>query len=507
MNGVRCVFGNREKANRLFSGMLSLVMAFVLIFSAWSSRSNAETILASGKWGGNLSWKVDTTGTLTIYGSGKMADGDAEEYIYPWMDASYGVTNLVVKTGVTSIAKRAFSDMEDLVLASFPTTLKTIEAGAFYGCGFESVTISKSVKEIGFGPFSCCKKLKWIDVDAGNNYFKTIDGVLYTKDGYYLIQYPSAKEGYYTARDGVGVIYGYAFEGSNITGITLKEDLKLIQYGAFSKCEGLTEIVIPEGVHTIEEYAFDECLNLSLVTLPTTLNTIGEYAFNGDGPVLGVTFTGTEFQWDKIKIGSHNDRLFIANKSFYDPYSQENVIPRAHLRWLTWGSTDYWYENGVRQGTYLDPQGVPDEDGEIRGREIYDPISDGWYWLDSVYSGAKAKNKEVWMPYVYNGEEEFDFDQIDELAERSAEMADQVRKAMSMHGLGRNSGKWVRYDADGKMIKGWFVVDGKQLATYPEQAGNIYYYDPVTGMMAKGWLKLGASYYHFDEVTGAFTPQ
>ena len=43
----------------------------------------------------------------------------------------------------------------------------------------------------------------------------------------------------------------------------------------------------------------------------------------------------------------------------------------------------YWYENGVKQGT------------EGRGKEIYDPASDAWYWLDSIDGGRKAAGKEI----------------------------------------------------------------------------------------------------------------
>ena len=39
--------------------------------------------------------------------------------------------------------------------------------------------------------------------------------------------------------------------------------------------------------------------------------------------------------------------------------------------WYEENGAKYWYENGVRQGT------------EGRGKEIYDPGSDAWYWLDA----------------------------------------------------------------------------------------------------------------------------
>ena len=42
--------------------------------------------------------------------------------------------------------------------------------------------------------------------------------------------------------------------------------------------------------------------------------------------------------------------------------------------WYHLGTKSYWYENGVRQG--YDPS-----DASYRGKEIYDPASDAWYWL------------------------------------------------------------------------------------------------------------------------------
>ncbi len=42
---------------------------------------------------------------------------------------------------------------------------------------------------------------------------------------------------------------------------------------------------------------------------------------------------------------------------------------------------DYWYENGMKQGT------------TGRGKEIYDPDSNAWYWLDAKQGGAKAVDR------------------------------------------------------------------------------------------------------------------
>lgn len=165
--------------------------------------------------------------------------------------------------------------------------------------------------------------------------------------------------------------------------------------------------------------------------------------------------------------------------------------------WVMIDGKMYWYEKGVLQGTIRDPQGVVG-DGTIRGREIFDPVSNGWYWLDSKYNGAKAVDKEVWMPYIYQDEDSWDDNSIRNAANLSGNMAEQVYNSIKS-----KTGKWVRYDSEGKMYKGWYTVPVNS-TTYPKQRGNTYYYDPMTGLMAKGWTFIDNIWCYFDEVTGVY---
>lgn len=130
----------------------------------------------------------------------------------------------------------------------------------------------------------------------------------------------------------------------------------------------------------------------------------------------------------------------------------------------------YWYENGKRQGMYGDEKNIWDTIfGNERGREIYDPESDAWYWLDACFDGAVAINKEVWMPYIYQEDLK----------------------------TGANpEGKWVRYDNDGHMIKGWYTNENGK-----------YYYDLITGAMSKGVCEIENKLYYFDEITGILKKQ
>ena len=133
--------------------------------------------------------------------------------------------------------------------------------------------------------------------------------------------------------------------------------------------------------------------------------------------------------------------------------------------WHKVGGVNYWYENGVRQGVKYNADGSIDT--SYRGKEIYDPSSAAWYWLDCVQNGAVAKNKDVYQ-----------------------------ESAAGQWGAGTNEngekvGKWVRYDANGHMVKGW-----------SEKDGNRYYFDLVYGTMAKGTVSIDGKKYEFDSISG-----
>lgn len=174
-----------------------------------------------------------------------------------------------------------------------------------------------------------------------------------------------------------------------------------------------------------------------------------------------------------------------------------HAIAQETCTWKIDNGISYWYENGIKQGTLNDKNGVMG-DGTIRGREIYDPESNGWYWLDACFDGAKATNKEVWMPYIYQGNDNWSDEQIESTALNSKDMAKQVAKAIK-----DKTGKWVRYDAEGKMYKGWCKIEGDLAKVYPDQAGNTYYYDEITGLMAKGKVTIDGKEYTFNDLTGA----
>lgn len=51
------------------------------------------------------------------------------------------------------------------------------------------------------------------------------------------------------------------------------------------------------------------------------------------------------------------------------------------------------------------------------------------------------------------------------------------------------------------MIKGWVTIAGPLAQYYPKQAGNTYYYDHRTGLMAKGRVRIDGIDHFFNETT------
>lgn len=91
-------------------------------------------------------------------------------------------------------------------------------------------------------------------------------------------------------------------ECTGLTTVTFGENSKLTSIGddAFYNCNSLTEITIPNRVTNIGKYAFELCSNLTAVTIPASVTIISDYAFNGCSSLTNITYEGTKEQWSQI---------------------------------------------------------------------------------------------------------------------------------------------------------------------------------------------------------------
>ena len=145
----------------------------------------------------------------------------------------------------------------------------------------KTLTIPHTVKKITDQSFFSLTNLEAFIVDERNPYFKSVDGVLYTKDGRVLLCYPAKKQDEtFIVPDGVVIIAYYAFSNNDyLKEIALPETLTKIAEGAFSGVKRLEAINIPDSVTIIEKNAFFKCIALANVTLGQGLKTLGDEAF------------------------------------------------------------------------------------------------------------------------------------------------------------------------------------------------------------------------------------
>ena len=111
-----------------------------------------------------------------------------------------------------------------------PNSVISIGNYAFWGCnGLTSVTIPESVISIGDKAFSNSFRLTTINVENGNNHYKSIDGVLFDFEATTLIQYPMGNSAFLSSY--------------RLTSVTIPESVTSIGEQAFSGCFGLQKVI------------------------------------------------------------------------------------------------------------------------------------------------------------------------------------------------------------------------------------------------------------------------
>jgi hypothetical protein len=212
-------------------------------------------------------------------------DGRPVTAIGDWaFSGCLNLTSITIPGSVTAIGTYAFFECSGLTSITLSEGLTTIGNSAFSSClSLASLTLPGSLTAIGDSAFSRCSRLVTINVSPENQWYKDIDGVVFSKDGKTLCAYPTGNtRSAYAIPEGVTTIGIGAFFGcSSLTSLTLPGSVTTFGAVAFADCTALTSLSIPGSVTTIGNSAFYYCSSLSSLSIPEGVTTIDEGAFYG----------------------------------------------------------------------------------------------------------------------------------------------------------------------------------------------------------------------------------
>ncbi|MCR5123539.1 MAG: leucine-rich repeat protein [Ruminococcus sp.] len=227
-------------------------------FGNFDIKTSAATVVAGGPCGesesckNDVKWKFDTDGTLTIYGTGKMAEQSVlATYSSDWKGFSKVgiIKKIVIEAGVTTISGHAFESCSSVESVYIANNVTKISDSAFAYCSsLKTIIIPNSVTSIESVAFSGCTNLSSVTLP---NKITSIES-------------------------------GVFLDCKNLSTITIPKSVKRISYGAFNGCTKLSKLTIPSSVTSIVNDAFVNCTSLKSITIPYTVTSIGEKAFGYD---------------------------------------------------------------------------------------------------------------------------------------------------------------------------------------------------------------------------------
>ena len=141
-----------------------------------------------------------------------------------------------------AIATSAFSDCPSLSRIFLPASLVSIDRTAFYGC-------------LAIAEFY---------VDPENEFFRMIDGNLYTNDATTLVKYAIGKTDEH---------------------FTVPSYVTTVGRHAFAHAESLRSVTLPASVTSIDLYAFYDCSSLELAVFEDPVGWHQEEEFSSDGGI------------------------------------------------------------------------------------------------------------------------------------------------------------------------------------------------------------------------------
>ena len=303
------------------------------IFAGWATSADGDVSYSDKA-------KITVSGNITLYAKWGMTAANAAAAIADLTEEGSHTVTVAGEIGsddMTELAKAISGRAENVkvILDLGGATGLTEIPEDFMSNQDENLAglvIPASVTEIKSN-FWSCSNLSVLKVAENNPAYKSVDNIIYTKDGQTLVLAARTLTeatipanvvtiGIYafqtceklqkvTFEQGsvLETIEDYAFSDCNeLTEITLPSTLRTLGEDVFNCCFELKSITLPEGIKTIPAGAFINCTSLAEISLPSTLETIENFAFCNMG-LSTVKYNGIKSGWENIQKKGNNKAL------------------------------------------------------------------------------------------------------------------------------------------------------------------------------------------------------
>ncbi len=152
-------------------------------------------------------------------------------------DGCRNLETVILGNGCLELGYSMFKDCSALSEIHLPKSITIIGDSAFDGTSLKTIDIPANVEMIKKGAFTNCNSLAAINVDNKNDFYFSVDGVLYDVKLNTLMLCPAGKEGEVTVWNSTTAIADDAFIG----------------------CKDVTKVIIPDSVMQIAANAFNNC--------------------------------------------------------------------------------------------------------------------------------------------------------------------------------------------------------------------------------------------------------
>lgn len=172
--------------------------------------------------------------------------------------------------------------------------------------------------------FYSASNITSITIAEANEYFTTVDGVLYNKELSTLIVVPASMAGTYTMPATVTSIETGAFRSNSLTSIETENTTFIYEKGVLFSDSSKTTIVgmarygfddysytIPNSVTTIEAYAFSSGYSLRALYIPSTVTYIGEIGIMCNSGSNIYIEGGIKDSWDEWWTRNDGSEIFV----------------------------------------------------------------------------------------------------------------------------------------------------------------------------------------------------